>query len=117
LAQKTKTEKAQGYGGSGFSVPCHFIRSITFAPDDPMVRFAYGLHLSNFGKKEEALIQFLKAEELGRVDSNTLYNIGLLYVEKKDYEKGLAYAKRAYAGGFPLPGLRDRLKRAGKWEE
>ena len=114
LAQKMKSENLKI---GVFTVPCHFIRSITFAPDDPMVRFAYGLYLSHFGKKEAALAQFLKAEELGADNANNLYNIGLLYVDLRDYDKGLAYAKRAYAAGFPLPGLRDKLKRAGKWQE
>ena len=114
LSQKMKSENLKI---GVFTIPCHFIRSITFAPDDPTVRFAYGLYLSNFGKKEASLAQFLKAEELGADNANNLYNIGLLYVDLRDYDKGLAYAKRAYAAGFPLPGLRDKLKRAGKWQE
>lgn len=35
----------------------------------------------------------------------------------KQFEKSLESAQRAYALGFPLPGLRDKLKRADKWQE
>ena len=32
-------------------------------------------------------------------------------------EKALYHAKRAYEGGFPLDGLKRRLKEAGAWKE
>jgi hypothetical protein len=35
----------------------------------------------------------------------------------KQFDKSLESAHRAYALGFPLPGLREKLKRAGKWQE
>ncbi len=28
----------------------------------------------------------------------------------------MTYAKKAYELGFPLPGLRNRLKKVGKWD-
>jgi hypothetical protein len=54
---------------------------------------------------------------LGEDNPNTNYNIGLIYFDLKDYEKSLSFAQRAYGSGLPLPGLRDKLKRVGKWEE
>jgi hypothetical protein len=33
------------------------------------------------------------------------------------FDKSLECAHIAYGSGFPLPGLRDKLKRAGKWKE
>jgi hypothetical protein len=100
-----------------YTATCWFVRAALFAPDDARVRELFGLHLSRFDGKDEALKQMLAAEALGGAGPNNLYNIGLLYFGKRDYEKALAYAKRAYAGGFPLPGLRDMLKRAGKWQD
>ena len=40
-----------------------------------------------------------------------------MYVKKKEYEKASAHAQKAYALGFPLPGLKNKLKAAGKWKE
>jgi len=43
--------------------------------------------------------------------------MGLIYFDLKDYDKALSFAHRAYGSGFPLPGLRDKLKKVGKWQE
>ena len=43
------------------------------------------------------------------------YNLGLLYVRKKDYDKARASADKAYGAGFPLPGLKNKLLEAGQW--
>jgi hypothetical protein len=45
------------------------------------------------------------------------YNLGLAYVEIKRYPEALEAAHKAYALGFPLPGLRDRLKSVNAWKE
>ena len=59
----------------------------------------------------------LKADKLMPGDANVAYNLGLIYVDLKDYENAREYAKRAYDGGFPLPGLRQKLVQAGQWRE
>ena len=41
--------------------------------------------------------------------------VAFAYADMKEYDKAIEHAKAAYALGHPLPGLRDRLKRAGKW--
>ena len=41
------------------------------------------------------------------------YTLGLLYFEAKNYQGARACADRAYALGYPLPGLRNKLKKAG----
>jgi hypothetical protein len=38
-------------------------------------------------------------------------------VQRKNYEEARNYAKKAYELGFPLPGLKNQLIQAGKWEE
>ena len=114
LAKKTKSERPPG---ADLAVSCFFLLAIDFVPDDPKVREIYGLHLWNFGKRDAALAQLKEAEKLGATDANTAYNLGLIYYEKKDYENALQYAKKAYAQGFPLPGLKTMLKRVGKWED
>ena len=58
-----------------------------------------------------------EAVELGVENSNLYYNMGLIYLDLKEYEKALNYAHQAYRLGFPLPGLRDRLRKAQKWRD
>ena len=43
--------------------------------------------------------------------------MGLLYTDLKRYDDALRHAHRAYALGFPLPGLQRKLARAGKWRD
>ena len=47
----------------------------------------------------------------------TCSDLGLAYADLKQYDKALESAHRAYGAGFPLPGLKNKLKRAGKWRE
>jgi hypothetical protein len=41
------------------------------------------------------------------------YVLGLVLVELGDYPGATQHARTAYDMGYPLPGLRDRLARAG----
>jgi hypothetical protein len=59
-------------------------------------------------------------KRLKRLDSskaNVWLYVAFAYLEIKDYEKSLTAAKRAYAAGYSLPGLRRRLERAGAWRD
>ena len=114
LAAKYKSEKIQGLQ---FPASCYFVRAIEFTPNDPTVRTIYAVHLSKFGNSKAALTQIENALKLGADDANTSYNAGLLYFQAKDYDKALEYARKAYAAGFPLPGLRDKLRSVGKWQD
>ncbi|WP_321528171.1 tetratricopeptide repeat protein [Sedimenticola selenatireducens] len=95
---------------------CYFQRAIYFKPDDGTVRMLYGLYLHKLNKYNEALEQYDLAEELAPDSAQLLYNIGLLHFEMKQYEKSLEYARKAYALEYPLPGLRNKLKKKGYWK-
>ena len=106
--------------GALWPVECYFDRAVRFAPDDPAVRTLYGVYLVKNGSREAAANELkLASDALEKTggDANLNYNLGLAYFEMKDYDKALEQAKKAYALGFPLPGLRDKLKRVNKWEE
>lgn len=45
------------------------------------------------------------------------YFLGLVLLKKNDYEQAEKHAKAAYAQGYPLPGLRNKLKAAGHWTQ
>ena len=114
LSQKAKSERLQGLR---WPVTCMFVRAVEFAPDDPVVHGIYAVHLSNRGNRREAIEQIDAAIKYGADDANTLYNAGLVYLDVGDYDKALEYAKKAYAAGYPLPGLRNKLKAGGHWRE
>jgi tetratricopeptide (TPR) repeat protein len=116
LAIREKTNKPTK---SKYTMDCWFDRAVEWRPNDGTVRMIFGNYLSHIKRYNEALPQYLKAEELlkdGSNNSNLFYNMGLMYFNMKEYGKARDYAKKAYAGGFPLPGLKDMLVKAGKWE-
>jgi Tfp pilus assembly protein PilF len=109
---KTRSEQPTG---ARWSVPCYFERAMRFQPDDGAVRTLYGVYLMRLGKPSDAVAQFEKAASLGEDSGNLHYNLGLAYFDVGDYDKSLAEARKAYHMGFDLPGLRDKLTKAGKW--
>ena len=114
LGEKEKTAKPLG---SRYSIECWLQRAMKFRSDDAVVRMLYASYLSKAGKRGEALNQLDEAGQLGIEGANSNYNMGLIYFDLKEYEKSLSYAQRAYSFGYPLPGLRDKLKKVGKWSE
>jgi hypothetical protein len=60
---------------------------------------------------------FRDAAALEPEDPTIAYNLGLAYFRKKDYSQALVFAKQAYAKNFPLPGLKNKLIEAGKWDD
>jgi tetratricopeptide (TPR) repeat protein len=114
LSLRDKTLKPDG---AKYSVGCFFDRAIRFKPNDAVVRMVYGNYLLKAGKADEATEQLRIAVDLEPENPTINYNLGLLYLKQKDYEQAKTYAKKAYELGFPLPGLKNRLKQAGKWDE
>lgn len=114
LGEKQKSVKP---GGAKYTVECYLQRAVRFSNDDENVRIIYAYYLSKAGKRTDALNQLDVAAQIGSDSANENYNMGLIYYNLKEYDKALTYAHKAYSFGFPLPGLRDKLKRAGKWTE
>lgn len=103
--------------GARYSISCFFERAIGFAPHDVTARMVYGSYLLATGQDATALKQLDAASRLAPEQATIQYNLGLMYVKKKEYDKASAHAQKAYALGFPLPGLKNKLKAAGKWRE
>ena len=114
LAERTRMELPPG---GLFTIGCAFGRAKVYVPDDPAVWALSGLYLSRTGHIDEAIVELNEATRLAPENANIHYNLGLLYFQKKDYERARTHAKRAYDLGFPLPGLRDKLVKAGEWEK
>ncbi|MFC0136110.1 hypothetical protein CR105_02115 [Massilia eurypsychrophila] len=102
-------DKSLHMPGARFPTECYFIRAIRFTPDDPLVRAVYGNYLASLGRTKEAIAMFETGVELAPENATINYNLGLQYMKTKQYDKAAQYADKAYALGFPLPGLRNRL--------
>lgn len=103
--------------GARYTISCFFERAIGFAPHDVTARIVYGNYLLATGQDATALEQLDAASRLAPEQATIQYNLGLMYVKKKEYDKASMHAQKAYALGFPLPGLKNKLKAAGKWRE
>jgi tetratricopeptide (TPR) repeat protein len=103
--------------GSPYTISCWFDRAIRFTPNDGSVRLVFGIYLSRKGKTNEAIEQLQAAGKLGGDSANVHYNLGLAYFDLKEYEKSFEHAHAAYELGFPLAGLRNKLKQVGKWRD
>lgn len=109
-------ERAPKPSGSPYTAMCWFERAIRFKPDDAMVRLVFSNHLLKIKKTDMALEQLLIANGLEPDNPLTAYNLGLIYLKKKDYENAAQFAQQAYKQDFPLQGLKNQLKAAGKWQ-
>ncbi|MCC6198198.1 MAG: hypothetical protein IT518_27410 [Burkholderiales bacterium] len=102
--------------GNKDTVDCWFQRAIAFVPDDGVVNLIYAIWLDKRQGASEAATQLELARRNGPPNNaNFQYNLGIVYLDIGDYEHALEAAHRAYALGYPLKGLQDRLQRAGKW--
>ncbi len=110
-------EHAERLRGAHYSVRCYFERAVRFRPNDATARMIYGTYLARHGKNTEALEQLEAASGYAGDDANVHYNLGLVYFSLGKYDEALSHAQTAYRRGFPLPGLKDKLRQAGQWVE
>lgn len=96
---------------------CYFQRAMEFKPDDAYVYMIYGIYLFKKNELKDALQQLKKAEEIQPENSEIQYNMGLIYFKEHNIKLSVKHAKKAYSLGYPLPYLRDQLKKLGKWQE
>jgi tetratricopeptide (TPR) repeat protein len=102
---------------SKFPVECFFIRANEFAPDDATARATYGAWLYGIGRYDKALAVYQEANALDPDSPMINYNLGLAYLKKNDFEHAIQHAHKAYDQGYPLPGLKNQLLKAGKWTD
>lgn len=101
--------------GSHYSMGCWLDRAVRWRPYDGVVRTIYGALFLAQKNYPEAVRQFKLAAALGANSPENTYNLGLAYFHMGDYKNAMIQAREAYSGGIEYPGLRDMLKRAGKW--
>ena len=92
---------------------CYFERAFAFRPKDGRLYMLYGIYLHRAKRYDQAAASYARAEELGLDSPELYYNRGLLEFQRDNLDKAAAYAAKAYAGGYPLPALRNKLDKAG----
>jgi tetratricopeptide (TPR) repeat protein len=117
LARLSIREKSTRFHGLKYPVECYFDRAIRFNSADAKARAIYGGYLSHNGRIKEAIEQLEIAVKLEPDNVTALYNLGLMYFKQKQYKKANDYAQKAYGFDFPLQGLKNKLIKAGKWQE
>ena len=114
LGERDKTDKPRDVR---YTVECWFIRAVTFAPNDPIVRMIYATYLNSKNRAAEGSAQLDVATTFAKDNAFTHYNIGLHYFDLKNYDKALVQAHRAMALDFPRTELQEQLRSAGKWSD
>ena len=106
--------KTMQMANAHYPTECYFERAVRFTPNDAVVRGLYGNYLTALGRHAEAIRMFESAVNLAPDNPAINYNLGLVYMRTKNYDKAAEYADKAYALGFPLPGLRNQLAQVRK---
>ena len=103
--------------GAAHTVECYFERAIAFVPADGAARALFGAYLLSLGRDDDAIEQLQAAVRVQPGNAAAWYNLGLAQVRRKDWPAALDAAHKAYGLGFPLPGLRQKLKAAREWRD
>lgn len=98
---------------SSSDIECRFQWAIQIQPRDAMVRVIRANYYHRSGRPGDAREQLHAAMQLEPENPEVHYNLGLALVNLRDFENARTHAEEAYRGGYPLPGLRNMLERAG----
>ncbi len=109
--------RSENLAGAAFPVECYFERALRFQPNDAIARMLYANYLVVHKRPAEAAQQLEVSIGLAADNPFTHYNIGLMYMDLKDYPRALAQAHRAIELGFNKTDLKDRLVAAKQWVE
>lgn len=113
LSRLAVRERSSKPLGTYADIACRFQWARQVSPRDPMVPMIEGLYFHRIGRSADARKLMEAAVEMSPGNATAHYNLGLVLVQMRDFEAARTHAQRAYELGFPLPGLRDQLSRAG----
>lgn len=108
-------ERAGGQIYEYSEFPCYFFWARQFASGDAPVLQLEALREWKTGRSERAEELYKQALAIEPDSAELNYHAGLFYFSKKNYAAAREHARTAYAAGYPLPGLRLMLQRAGQW--
>lgn len=98
-----------------------FKRAIRLFPHSPRAGKAitykeYGKFLYEAKEYDKAIAALKQSLALDDISSEANYYLGLSYYAKKDYKHANDHAQVAYADGFPLTELREKLTAVNAWK-
>lgn len=96
---------------------CYLLRAREFAPHDVNVALYLAYYYWKKGEMKQSKHAYDEALAIDPRSPDAHYDLGLLYLETGHPKKALEHAQIAYAAGYPLPGLREKLQRAGYWKK
>ncbi|OEY69982.1 tetratricopeptide repeat protein [Rheinheimera salexigens] len=96
---------------------CYFLRAMHVAPNDPNVLLIQAITQHKQKDYQGAKVSYLKALAIKPDAAEVHYNLGLLLIKLGETREALNHAHSAYALGYPLSGLRDKLQSQGAWKE
>lgn len=101
-----------------FAAPaCYIVWAAQFAPDDVVVWNYGGFYFQRKGDTRRAMKWWQQALLVDPANPDVNYTLGLIAFDNGEYHQARSHAQAAYAGGYPLPALRNKLKSAGQWQE
>jgi tetratricopeptide (TPR) repeat protein len=90
--------------------------AISTVPQNPIGYTVKGILYYKQGQFENAREVLQRGDEALKGKSPEIhYNLGLVLLKLNRPQEALVHAKRAYALGYPLPGLKRKLEVAGVW--
>lgn len=96
---------------------CYFKSALLRAPDDALTHLVIAIFYHEYGNLQVAARHYESSIKLFPGNAETHYNYGLLLIDDDRADEALKHAKQAYAMGYPLEGLKNRLKRQKVWKE
>lgn len=109
-------ERTLQINGMRYPVECWFNRALRFTPDDSNVYAAYGSYLFSVRKIAESTQLFKDGLAIDPENAILNYNLGLAYLKQGKLNLAKSHAEKAYAKGYPLQGLKNRLMEANAWD-
>jgi tetratricopeptide (TPR) repeat protein len=97
-----------------WSIDCYFERATTFRPNDGTLYMLYASYQHRAKRYDDARTNYAKALDLGLDSPELYYNWGLTEFATANYDEAARLAGLAYAGGYPLPGLKNKLAKVGR---
>ncbi len=117
LIRLGEREKKDPPFGATYTIDCFFRRALMFFPDDAVVRVIYATYLTKQQRREDAIAQLETAAVATKDNPLMQYNVGLVYLDLKEYDRALRMAHRVIALDAPPGALKQQLEAAGRWVE
>ncbi|SRR6266542_3862424 len=110
------TELCTEWKSSLCALDVMFDKAIALRPDATGTFVANGIYLHRIKHYNQAVESYERALQLEPDSLNAHYNLALAYIDLRRYDLANEHAQRAYALGASVPGLREKLKKAGQWK-